>query len=130
MHPMQRHRTQFMAVLVAAAVMLACGKGGAGGPGGSGTTEPPGPLPTSDFIRASSAGFFDPATLNTSVGHPVTFSFASVGHNVYFAAVPNAPPNIEGTNANTTVTRTFTNPGTFNYSCHIHPTMTGVVIVQ
>ena len=40
-----------------------------------------------------------------------------------------APDAIPGTNANTSVPRTFATAGTFEYDCHIHPGMKGTVVV-
>jgi plastocyanin len=53
-----------------------------------------------------------------------------VAHNVFFDQHAGAPADIDGLNANVSVQRTFTTPGTYHYSCHIHPSMTGTVTVQ
>jgi plastocyanin len=89
-----------------------------------------GPPPVGDQINATASLSFDPPTLATNVGHTVTFAFGSVGHDVFFDAVPGVPADIPGVNANTSITRTFNSAGTFTYACHIHPTMHGTVVVQ
>jgi plastocyanin len=127
---MHQRSTRFVMTVLAAALVAACGKHAAGGPGGPETNDPNVPLPTYDIIRATPDRFFAPTPLYTTVGHPITFSFDVVAHNVYFAPLDGAPANIEGANSNITVSRTFTATGTFRYACHIHPTMTGVVIVE
>ena len=107
----------------------ACG----GGSGISGTGSPPpnpNPPPAPDQVSATANLAFDPLTLNTKVGHTVTFAFGSVAHNIFFDAAAGAPANIPGNNANTSATRTFDTAGTFTYSCHIHPFMQGKVVVQ
>jgi plastocyanin len=106
----------------------ACGGGIYGSSSGSPTT--PNSPTVADQVNATASLAFDPATLNTMVGHTVTFAFGSVGHNIFFDAATGAPANIPGVNANTSVTRTFDTAGTFTYSCHIHPSMQGTVVVQ
>jgi plastocyanin len=107
----------------------ACG-GGSGNSGYGSPTSPPTSPPVADQVNATAALAFDPGTLTTGVGHTVTFAFGSVGHNVYFDAAPGAPADIPGVNANTSLTRSFNTAGTFTYTCHIHPSMHGSVVVQ
>jgi plastocyanin len=59
----------------------------------------------------------------------VTWVFGSVGHNVTFDVVPDAPADIAGANSNTSISRVFSTAGTYNFHCNIHPSMTGFVIV-
>jgi len=106
----------------------ACGGGGYASTGPVTTTPPPPPV--ADHVDATPSLAFTPATLTTQVGHAVTFAFGSVGHNIFFDAATGAPANIPGVNSNTSVTRTFDTPGTFTYSCHIHPFMQGKVVVN
>jgi plastocyanin len=103
--------------------------GGGYGSTGPGPTTPP-PPPVADHVDATASLAFTPATLNTQVGHAVTFAFGSVGHNIFFDDAAGAPANIPGVNSNTSATRTFDTPGTFTYSCHIHPFMQGKVVVN
>jgi plastocyanin len=51
-------------------------------------------------------------------------------HNVTFIIVNGRPADISGSNANTTIARTFATAGTFGYVCTLHAGMTGTVIVQ
>jgi plastocyanin len=60
----------------------------------------------------------------------VKFDFRGVAHNVFFDAQTGAPADIGGENANVTVQRTFATPGTYRFTCHIHPSMHGTVVVQ
>jgi plastocyanin len=83
-----------------------------------------------DHVDATASLAFSPATLNTQVGHTVTFAFGSVGHNIFFDAATGAPANITGVNSNTSIARTFDTAGTYTYSCHIHPFMQGKVVVN
>ena len=106
----------------------ACGGGGYGSTGPTTmTTTPP---PVADHVDATASLAFTPATLTTQAGHVVTFAFGSVGHNIFFDAATGAPANIPGVNSNTSVQRTFDTPGTYTYSCHIHPFMQGKVVVN
>ena len=106
----------------------ACG-GGSGNSGYGSPTSPPTP-PVADQVNATPTLAFDPGTLTTGAGHTVTFAFGSVGHNIFFDPATGAPADIPGVNANTSVSRAFTTAGTYTYSCHIHPSMHGTVVVQ
>ncbi|MEO7083281.1 MAG: plastocyanin/azurin family copper-binding protein [Gemmatimonadaceae bacterium] len=101
--------------------------------GGSSSTAPPqtpsSPSPSSATVNATPSIAFSPATTTIALGGTVTFAFGSVPHNVYFDATTGAPQNIPGNNANTSASVTFNTPGTYVYHCHIHPGMTGTVIV-
>jgi len=112
--------------ILIAALLTACGGGGSGG---YVTTAPP-PPPDPKTIDATAALAFTPASLAVHVGDQVSFAFGGVGHNVFFDPQAGAPADIGGTNANVTLTRTFTTAGTYRYTCHIHPAMHGEVVVQ
>ena len=112
-------------LVMTVSLLAACGSGGSGGYGG--VTAPPADGHT---VAATSGLAFTPATLTVNAGEAVKFSFGSVAHNVFFDAATGVPADIGGTNANLTVSRTFATAGTYHYSCHIHPTMHGEVVVQ
>jgi plastocyanin len=81
-------------------------------------------------VSATPSIAFTPARVSLSVGGTVRFTFGSVGHNVFFDHDPvGAPATIDGVNANTSVSRTFPVAGVYNYYCHIHPGMSGTVVV-
>jgi len=117
---MTRITNVFLAI---AAVTLAACSGGYGG------TRPP---ITGDghTISATPSLTFGPSSLTVSAGDVVTFDFGGVAHNVFFDQRAGAPADIDGLNANVSVQRTFTTPGTYHYSCHIHPSMHGTVVVN
>jgi len=110
------------ALLVITAVMLAACSGGYGS-----TTAPRGDGRT---VSATPALTFGPSPLTVHAGDAVTFAFGSVAHNVFFDQQAGAPADIAGLNANVSIQRTFAAPGTYNYTCHIHPSMHGTVVVQ
>jgi plastocyanin len=88
------------------------------------------PVLAANVVAASSLEF-TPPTVTLLPGGTVTFQFQSVAHNVFFDNDDEgAPQNITAPTANKSVTLTFNTPGRFVYNCHIHPGMSGVVIVQ
>lgn len=119
-----RHLVSTLAA-IAASTLMACGGGG-----GYGSTTSPPPPPPPNTILATPSLSFGPASLTVNAGETVTFSFGSVAHNVFFDQQAGAPGDIDGLNANVSVGRVFTTPGTYHYSCHIHPSMHGTVVVN
>lgn len=114
--------TKRLGFVTLAGAILGCGSS-------YGSTAPPPPPPT-NTIEATDAIAFMPATLTVAAGTTVTFSFGSIAHNVFFAAQAGAPADISGNNADVSVSRVFAVAGTYAYSCHIHPSMHGSVVVQ
>ena len=98
-----------------------------GSGGGGDVTAPP---PSGNTVNATPSLAFSPATITVNAGDVVTFVFGSVAHNVFFDPVAGAPANIDGNNANVSTPRTFPTAGTFPYTCHIHPSMHGTIVVQ
>jgi plastocyanin len=115
-------RLAFAGLIVAVA---ACG--GSGGYGG--TTAPP-PPPPPNTVNATPSEAFTPGTLNVHAGDVVTFAFGSLAHNVFFTPAAGVPADIAGNNRSVSIARTFATPGTYQYTCHIHPQMHGSVVVQ
>jgi plastocyanin len=116
-----------LALLAGTLLAYGCGSGGT-----SDMTAPPPAMGGSvgNTVNATPSLAFSPSSITIRAGDAVTFAFGSVAHNVFFDPVAGAPANIEGFNADVTVDRTFTTAGVFPYTCHIHPTMHGTVIVQ
>jgi plastocyanin len=88
------------------------------------------PPPATASVTATTGQQFSPATVRVATGGTVTWVFQSLGHNVTFDDVANAPEDIGGVNANTSIARTFSTNGTYPYHCTIHPGMTGTVQVS
>ena len=83
---------------------------------------------TSASIDAQPIDAFSPASVDVAVGATVTWNFQAT-HNVTFAFAPGVPSDISDTPSGSAA-RTFTQAGTFNYQCTLHPGMTGTVIVH
>lgn len=98
---------------------------------GGASTQPDSSPQPSATVNATNALQFTPTPVRLTVGGTVTFKFASIQHTLFFDnAPPGAPANIPNLTSNTSVTRTFNTAGTFVFNCHIHPGMTGTVIVE
>ncbi len=110
-----------LATLTGALMAVACGGNGYG------TTAPP---PPGNTVAATPSLTFTPGTLPVNAGETVTFAFGSVPHNVFFTQQAGAPADIAGNNANVSIARTFATAGTYGYTCHIHPSMQGTVVVR
>lgn len=126
------HR-RLSAILIAGSTGLAaaCGSGGGYSSNSSTPTSPNGtPTPAANTVVATASITFDPGTLTVTRGTTVTFSFQSVGHNVFFDSKTGAPADIPNVLSNTSVTRTFEVTGSFGFECHVHPGMRGTVVVQ
>lgn len=107
-------------LIVVAATIAGCG-------GSSSLSTGPG---SGNTVTATTSETFTPPTLTVNAGDVVAFAFQSLAHNVFFDAQTGVPSDIPGNNANVSVQRTFATPGTYHYTCHIHPQMHGTVIVQ
>jgi len=116
--------TRVLQMLIAT-TLVACG----GASGGYGAPTDPGPS-DGRTVAATTSLTFGPASLTISAGDTVTFDFQSVAHNVFFDAKAGAPLDIAGNNANVAIRRSFATPGTYHYTCHIHPSMQGTIVVQ
>ena len=112
-----------------AGALLGCGSGY----GSTAPYTPPAPPPApppAHTVSATDAIVFTPATLTVAAGETVTFTFGSVAHNVFFTAQNGAPADIGGSNANVSIDRVFAAQGSYAFTCHIHPSMHGTVVVQ
>ena len=79
-------------------------------------------------VQASEQKTFTPGIATIQTGGTIQFVFVGIAHTVSFltAGSPASIPSSSGT----TLARTFTSAGTFNYECQIHSGMTGIVIVR
>jgi plastocyanin len=96
--------------------------GGGGGGGGGGNTAP---VATNSVTVRND--FFDPVNASIQRGTTVTWTWAQGAsqHNVVFTDGASSQTQATGT-----YTRTFSNAGTYNYSCTLHAGMSGSIVVQ
>lgn len=88
-------------------------------------------VPTTAAVTATTSLQFTPTPVDVKAGGTVTWTFQSVSHNVTFdTPSPAGTPADIATTSNSSVSRTFTQAGTYNYHCTIHAGMTGKVIVH
>jgi|SRR5215469_18370935 len=121
--------TLVLGVLAACSSSTAPNGGGGGGGGGESNTINASSQTTGGGAYGGGGSYyFSPTPDTVSAGTQVTYVFGSVKHNVHFDAVANAPDSIPGS-MNTSVARTFSTAGTYNYRCTIH-NITGVVVVH
>ena len=124
-----RHRgAQLLLAPLALFALAACG--------GDSSSYPVDPTPDqtpvqSATVQATPSLAFTPSRVNLLVGGTVTVAFGSVEHNLFFDNAPaGAPENITAPSANKSVTLTVATKGTYVYNCHIHPGMSGRVVVE
>src|SRR4030095_4318089 len=85
------------------------------------------PAASTAAVTATTGTQFQPTPVTIARGGTVTWTFETL-HNVTFFTA-GSPANLPNTPGGS-VSRTFTNAETFNYTCTIHPGMNGSVVVQ
>jgi plastocyanin len=107
--------------LVLGLVLLAgCGSGQQEG-------QPPSEAPAKGVSEIAAKDLkFSPAVVEVPAGTTVTWRFADKGvpHDVKADGWSSGKPRSSGD-----FTHTFTNPGSYDYVCTLHPKMTGRVVV-
>jgi manganese oxidase len=114
----------FFLSAIAAGVLIAAGARFAAADGQSGQSPAPAPSPAVVVIKDFA---FTPSTLTVPVGSSVTWQNKdSVAHT----ATSNDKSFDSGNLGNgKSFTYTFTKPGTYDYICSYHPSMTATVVV-
>jgi amicyanin len=122
---MMRTLLVFSIVAVSATLLLAFGlSAAASGRSVAGSSED-----QKDAYRVMIDNFsFAPATLTVPAGTKVTWTNRDdVPHNVISVDKKFASPVLD---TDEEFSYSFTNPGTYEYYCSIHPKMTGKIVVQ
>jgi plastocyanin len=118
---MRPPRLVLPALLLAAALLAGCADNG--DPGAAAGSEPPA-AGVSEVVAKDNR--FSPAAIQVPAGTEVTWSFqdGQVPHNVRGDGWGSGEPQRSGT-----FRHTFDQPGTYDYTCTLHPRMTGRVLV-
>lgn len=111
-------------LLIALAVVGCSGSGSSGTAGTGGTTTPGTAADGATVIEKSFA--FDPAALEVKVGDTVTFTNEDSTQHI----VSIDGRELAAQDPGASVTWTADKAGTFPYSCTIHPSMTGEIVVK
>ena len=115
-----RPRHQLLpALLLAAALLAGCAAGGQD----DATSAPPAKGATNVVVKQMR---YSPAAIEVPTGTEVTWSFRDglLQHNVVGDGWGSGEPQRAGT-----YSHTFTQPGTYDYTCTLHAQMTGRVVV-
>jgi plastocyanin len=120
---------------IAAVLLLVLVTALVGCTGGGGSTTPPAATPPSGSGAAPAASAptvvekglaFDPSTLEVKIGDTVTFKNEDTAPHI----VQIDGQDLGQQEPGASVTWTAATAGTFPYSCTIHPSMTGEIIVK
>ncbi len=110
--------------------MFAAGCSGSSSPTSSTNTDAFGGSATATSVNVTMPDVvYNPNHIDIGRNGVVNFVFASTAHDVRFGGNAQAPSDIL-VSSNTTVSRTFTNAGTFTFLCTLHANMSGVVVVH
>ncbi|MGD1171712.1 cupredoxin family copper-binding protein [Mycobacterium seoulense] len=125
-------RTHSAAALAVAVLLAGCSASRpAAGPGtgvSTGSTSVTAPAAPVGGNQVTIDGFaFAPATLTVAVGTTVTWT--NRDEEPHTVAASDGSFHSPGMGTGATFTHTFTDPGTFDYVCSIHPMMRGTVVV-
>ncbi|PTR31471.1 plastocyanin [Rhodococcus sp. OK519] len=115
-----------MAIGIALAATLS---GCTSDPGGGAPTDGPGKSDKELTVEVKNMAY-SPSSITIQAGQTVTWVFddRGVAHDV--VGLGNAKPVLRSPLLKTgTWQFTFTEPGTYNYTCSLHPDMLGVVVV-
>jgi plastocyanin len=127
------------ALVVASAILGACGGGGASGGYSTGpNNNPPNNNPPTGTQLTVSNNYFSPGTLAVPMGQAVTWTWNTCGSDPYGTGQTCVSHGIvfdDGTTSATqqdgSFSRTFTTKGTYPYHCSVHGVaMSGTITVQ
>lgn len=117
-------------VAAALTAMLAVGAVGCSSSDGDAPTggASEGPPPT-ELATVAVTGFrFEPEVLEVKVGEQVLW--ANEDDVTHTATAADGSFDLELDGAGTEASHTFTEPGTFDYTCSVHESMTGQIVVD
>ena len=134
-------KTQLLSIFVLIAVILAaCGTAVTSTPPQSPsisvpTTQAPSPTPpqapaaTNNEVKINISGFkFDPATVTTKVGTKVTWT--NQDSSTHSVVADDGSWASDSLAKGATYSQTFDKAGTYKYSCGIHASMKGSIVVE
>ena len=123
-----RHAARlFTIAVVTTAFVTACGGGGGGG---SSFKQPKGPAQTTVDIKGGNF-FFDPKNPTAPAGiDAIKLTSESGMHTLVFAGGKVPGFKLEASSGNSDELKVDFKPGTYEFYCDIHPSMTGTLVVD
>jgi plastocyanin len=117
-------------VTLCAVIFAASCSGSDSSPTGTSSTDTFGGSATATVVSVTMPDVvYNPNHIDIARNGVVNFVFAGIAHDVRFGGNAQAPSDII-VSSNVTVSRTFTNAGTFTFLCTLHANMSGVVVVH
>lgn len=123
-----RSLARLVAVAAVALLGVACGDDSDSGGGAAGTTAPVAGA-SGAVVEVKSATDFSPGEVRVEVGETVTWYFLQRGVPHDVKSIGEGPLDSGSPQVDGEYSHTFDEPGTYEYTCSVHPNMKATVTV-